>query len=59
MTNHDVRPFSRSRSFMVALLMLDGMIAAMEANLSIPVQLSELKTLKILLTKNEKEWEVV
>lgn len=42
MSNHDI-----------ALIMLDGLIAGMESGSSIPVQLSELKTLKILLTEPE------
>jgi hypothetical protein len=39
MSNHDI-----------ALLTLDGLIAGMEVNSSIPVQLSELKLLRTLLT---------
>lgn len=41
--------------FQIAIIMLDGLIAGMESGSSIPVQLSELKTLQILLTTPDKE----
>lgn len=41
-------------NYQIALSMLDGLIAGMEMNSSIPVQLVELKTLQILLTTPDK-----
>jgi hypothetical protein len=38
----------------LAMIVLDGLIAGVESNSSIPVQLSELKMLKQLLTPKPK-----
>ena len=39
----------------IALMMLESLILGMQAGSSIPVQLSELTTLKILLTTGGKQ----
>lgn len=41
-------------NFDVAIIMLDGLIAGIESGSEIPVQLSELKTLKILLLSDKE-----
>lgn len=44
-----------NNNFVVALTMLDGLIAGIEMGSSIPVQLSELKALHTLLTSKQVE----
>lgn len=42
-------------NYALAAIVLDGLIAGMESNSSIPVQLSELKMIKMLITQTKQD----
>ena len=42
-------------NYALAVIVLDGLIAGMESNSSIPVQISELKMVKMLLTSTKQD----